>query len=347
MIDPALALFGFALLALVAGLALWPRRGLVSRLVRLLRMTEQVQVEDALKHLYDCETRGLTCTVESLAGTLEIGRGRAMRIFGRLQVLGLAQSTGPGFGLSASGRGYALRVLRTHRLVERYLADRTGMAPGEWHGEAERLEHRLTEAQTERLAHRIGHPAYDPHGDPIPTALGELPEPLGVPLTSVGPGTTVQVVHLEDEPPEAYERLVDLGLAVGNVLAIREITPERIRFVRGGREATLAAMLARNVTVIELPATAGEELAGPTLADLAIGERGTVAGISVACQGPQRRRLLDLGVVPGTVIHATMASAAGDPVAYDIRGALIGLRRQQAQWIHVRRHDPVQGEAHP
>jgi len=42
-------------------------------------------------------------------------------------------------------------------------------------------------------------------------------------------------------------------------------------------------------------------------------------------------------------VRGIMASAAGDPVAYDIRGALIGLRRQQAGWIRVR--PPLEGEA--
>ena len=50
------------------------------------------------------------------------------------------------------------------------------------------------------------------------------------------------------------------------------------------------------------------------------------------------RTLLDLGVVPGTVVRAEMRSAAGDPVAYRIRGALIALRRGQAEWVGVAEH---------
>jgi len=54
-------------------------------------------------------------------------------------------------------------------------------------------------------------------------------------------------------------------------------------------------------------------------------------------QGAQRRRLLDLGVVPGTVIRAELRSLSGDPVAYRIRGAMIALRRAQADGILIRR----------
>jgi len=46
---------------------------------------------------------------------------------------------------------------------------------------------------------------------------------------------------------------------------------------------------------------------------------------------------MDLGVIPGTIITAKMRSAGGDPTAYDIRGATIGLRNQQAEMIHIRR----------
>nr|MBP6669933.1 ferrous iron transport protein A [Gemmatimonadales bacterium] len=72
-----------------------------------------------------------------------------------------------------------------------------------------------------------------------------------------------------------------------------------------------------------------------SLAALRPGESAQVVRIAAACQGPARRRLLDLGVVPGTVITAEYASPGGDPVAYQIRGALIALRRVQAELIQV------------
>jgi len=62
-----------------------------------------------------------------------------------------------------------------------------------------------------------------------------------------------------------------------------------------------------------------------------------VVGIAAGCRGPERRRLLDLGVIPGTVVAAEMRSPAGDPVAYRIRGALVALRREQADLIHIAR----------
>jgi DtxR family transcriptional regulator, Mn-dependent transcriptional regulator len=344
MADPGLALALFALLVLVLALVCWPRTGLVARARRLLQMSERVRLEDALKHLYDCETRGVTCTLQSLAGALETRRGSAIRILSRLQTLGLAQAGGEGHMLTDEGRSYALRILRTHRLVERYLADRTGMLPRDWHTEAEHIEHRLTEAETERLARRMGHPVYDPHGDPIPTAAGAMPAAHGQSLGSIPAGTAVRIIHLEDEPPEAFQRLVEAGFQLGQTLRVLDVLPERIQFTSGGKESSLASVLAANVTV-EPIAEEPEHANGATLADLEVGESAVVSGISPLCQGPQRRRLLDLGVVPGTEIRARMRSAAGDPIAYEIRGALIGLRRQQAEWIRVRSERHAEGAA--
>jgi DtxR family Mn-dependent transcriptional regulator len=108
-----------------------------------------------------------------------------------------------------------------------------------------------------------------------------------------------------------------------------------VRIRAQGREFELRAVDASNVTVEPLPA--GESVAARrrTLADVPEGEAAQVIGLSPACQGPQRRRLLDLGVVPGTRIAPELVSTAGDPVAYRIRGALIALRREQAAWIEV------------
>ena len=80
------------------------------------------------------------------------------------------------------------------------------------------------------------------------------------------------------------------------------------------------------------------ELAGVSLrrlSSLALNEVAVVSDISPACRGPERRRLLDLGLVPGTTVKAEFASPAGDPVAYRVRGALIALRAQQAEMIHI------------
>lgn len=67
------------------------------------------------------------------------------------------------------------------------------------------------------------------------------------------------------------------------------------------------------------------------LSDLVPGQCGTVK--SVTLSGAKRRRILDLGIVPGTCIKALHQSPAGNPVAYLIRGSVIALRLEDA--IHI------------
>lgn len=73
------------------------------------------------------------------------------------------------------------------------------------------------------------------------------------------------------------------------------------------------------------------------LSTLSVGSKGKVT--SIAIDGLLRRRLLDLGVVPDSVVEVIRVSPAGDPTAYLIKGSLIGLRKSEANNILV---DPIQ-----
>jgi len=300
-------------------------------------MTQRVRLEDTLKHLFKCEYAGRVCSVDSTAGSVGVTRSMAIQLLGRLEEQGFVRGIENGFALTDQGRDYALHIVRTHRLLERYLADRTGVPPEDWHGEAERREHQFSPEDRESLAASLGHPVYDPHGDPIPTAAGELPPLTGVPLTALAPGDIGSIVHLGDEPREVFEALTQVGLTPLMPVKVLEATAGEVRFEASGNQHTLPPVIARNVTVEILPDAELDEETGGTLAETEQGETVRVLGIHSGLQGPQRRRLLDLGLVPGTLVEAELAGASGDPVAYRIRGALIALRRDQARWIQVDR----------
>ena len=71
-----------------------------------------------------------------------------------------------------------------------------------------------------------------------------------------------------------------------------------------------------------------------SLYDIKPGERAAVQQLLTT--GPMRRRLLDLGLVPGTRIECVGQSPSGDPKAYLIRGAAIALRIEDARNILIR-----------
>lgn len=70
-----------------------------------------------------------------------------------------------------------------------------------------------------------------------------------------------------------------------------------------------------------------------TLDRLAVGRSAAVTGLSAP--EDQRRRLLDLGFVPGGSVTAVQESPWGDPVAYAVCGAVIALRRADAHRIGI------------
>ena len=335
--DPAIALLVFAVLAAVIAALAWPVSGLVPRFRRLARLDQRVRIEDALKHLINSELAGRRGTLESVAGALEIPRGKAAGLLALLTSKGLVRSEEDAVALTAEGRAYGMRILRAHRLLERYFADRTGMAPGEWHDRAEQEEHALSEADAERLAASMGDPLLDPHGDPIPTRAGVVPPRTGVSLAALPAGSTGTVIHVEDEPREIYDRLRALGLHPGVPVKVLDARPGGMRVLVAGVEVALDSALIPNLTIHPVRDAAPETVLLERLDALRPGERAWVAEIAPAVQGPERRRLLDLGVLPGTEVTAEMISPSGDPVAYRIRGALIALRRTQAAGIYIRR----------
>jgi ferrous iron transport protein A len=70
-----------------------------------------------------------------------------------------------------------------------------------------------------------------------------------------------------------------------------------------------------------------------SLSELAVGSSCRIRSIELV--GLLRRRILDLGILPGTVVECVRRSPAGDPTAYTVRGAIIALRRDDARQIKV------------
>ncbi len=335
MIDLLRALLAASIVAGIALVLFWPSFGWVWRWRYLARRSERTLIEDALKHLHECEYRNQRPTVQSVAGALTIRADRSVALVGRMESMGLVTSHGGTLRLADEGRILARHVIRVHRLWERYLSDRTGLSEIDWHLDADRREHGITPAEADALEADLSHPSYDPHGDPIPTATGEIAPRRGRPLTRLTPGTLARIVHLEDEPEASYAQLVAQGLHPGMEVKVIEITSQRVRFWAKGEEHVLSPVAASSVSVVGLPRGREVEASFERLSTLGVGEKGTVVRLSRACHGLERRRLMDLGIVPGTIIEAEMRSPSGDPTAYRVRGALIALRKEQADLIEM------------
>lgn len=338
-----LIIIGLLMLVLL-GWIFWPQKGLLAIITRMRMNTLKVQLEDALKFLFDCEYKNISCGLNSIAGNLNISTNKTTTILERLQVMGLIEPLGDSFHLTDSGRSYALRVIRVHRIWERYLADETSIDPKKWHGEADIKEHQISFEEAEKLAGQIGNPVFDPHGDPIPSSIGELPDNKAITLTEMKEGQLGLIVHIEDEPGYIYDQLTALGLYPGMHIYLLDVTRDKITFAAEGEEHILTPLFASAIS-IELQQEEKESFSHKheLLSSLDVGEKAEIVGISPKCRGQQRRRLLDLGMVPGTIISAEIKSASGDPVGYKIMGATIGIRKKQADLVYITKNKKEYG----
>ncbi len=72
-----------------------------------------------------------------------------------------------------------------------------------------------------------------------------------------------------------------------------------------------------------------------SLAEIALGDSATIA--SVDGSRPFRRRLLEMGLVPGIEVRVVTRAPLGDPLQIEVRGGQWSIRRDEAAQIHVRR----------
>ena len=312
----------------------WPKRGFYFHWQRWHQLDSRETIEDALMHLHQRQHEGRLASTESLAGLLGVSTKRVLVLVQRMESQQLLSVTGEGLYLSQKGHRWALQVVRAHRLFERYLADETSIPMREIHQYAHRLEHRLSTQELDKLDAELGYPTSDPHGDPIPTATGELPAVEHQSLVDWEVGKSAQIVHIEDEPPAVYAQIVAEGLALGMIVTIIDTTSTRIVIESSDMEYVLAPVVAANISVREAPESV------PTtpmmqLTELKMGEKARVLALDNTCQGLMRRRFLDLGITPGTLIEPVMRSAFRDPTAYRVRDTLIALRRDQTDLIFI------------
>ncbi|MFI4854069.1 MAG: metal ABC transporter permease [Phycisphaerales bacterium JB065] len=161
-VNPAGAIAATAGVLLVVAIVGSPRHGVVAKRVRRGRLAVSIAREDVLGLLYRAEESagdgGAGLAVERVRETLP-GR-RVLKAVRRSARAGEIERRGETVGLTERGRAEAERLVRRHRLWERYLVDEAGLLPDHVHATAEMLEHLPTEPPSgARL---------DPHGRDIP-----------------------------------------------------------------------------------------------------------------------------------------------------------------------------------
>lgn len=209
-------------------------------------------MEDYLKTIYHIAEDNEVVTTLAVANHLGVSAPSATAMIKKLASLHLAEHTPyRGVELTPSGQKIALQIIRHHRLIETYLSEALGVEWDKVHEEADRWEHVLSEEVEAKMAALLGHPTHDPHGAPIPTLEGEVPERAGLPLSATSAGSLVTVRRVSDENAELLRHLRDIGLTPkAKVEVLRAVPAEGVLQLRvDGREQTIGMAPAAAVIV--------------------------------------------------------------------------------------------------
>ena len=303
-----------------------------------LKNIEKSITEDLLKQLYNITSSRKTADFRMLSGSLKIPERKKLKIFESMTQKGLIQISDNHVKLTETGKNYALSIIRIHRLWEKYLSEKTGFDKSLWHDLAETKEHQLSRQEAEDLYEELGRPRFDPHGDPIPTALGEMISETGPSIVGIPKGTVAKITHIEDEPKSIYRQIIKEKLHIGAHIKILASEDDYITFESEGQSIKLSTVVASNIQVVLLTTQEVYQEGKVRLSSLIEGEHATILGISSECRGTNRRRLLDLGFIRGTLLTLEYMGPNQNPRAYRLRNTLIALRNDQADLILIEKN---------
>ena len=206
---------------------------------------------ETLKAIYRQSKDGGEALTGTLADALGVSPGTVTAALKRFAERGLVDYTPyKGVELTAPGRRAALRAIRRHRIVERFLADMLGYAWNEADRLATAFEHDLPPEVEDRLFVALDRPEVCPHGFPIPakdvTALPEMP-----PLYALEVGEVAIVAVPGSTDPEVVKFLEGLGLTPGVTVEVKEKHPFDGPLVLRieGRERTVGEKIASQIFV--------------------------------------------------------------------------------------------------
>lgn len=212
-------------------------------------------IEDYLKAIYKLQTDEKGASTTKIAEAMDVSSASATNMVKRLAKMGLVEyQSYKGASLTRSGNKIALEIIRHHRLLELYLLEVMGYSWDEVHEEAEKLEHHISEQFEDKIAELLDHPTHDPHGDPIPTKDGIMPEMEVESLTEAEESHHYIVSRVKNQDPELLRYLEQIGLLPGARLTVKKKAPFEgpITLNIENSEQVLGYDMARYILIAEL-----------------------------------------------------------------------------------------------
>ncbi len=335
MNQAALNLIVFAVLVVI----IWLVIKLISskNLLHSKAQKHKTLTEDILKQLFHVQQSNRIATISNLSGALKIRKAKILPMVVQMTKAGLIETVDDTILLTEEGKSYAIKIIRIHRLWEKYLAEKTGYQAVEWHYLAEKMEHQLNEKEIVELSDALGNPLFDPHGDPIPSKEGDIAPVAWIPLPTYPLNMPGKIAHIEDEPGVIYQQILAKRIFIGSHVKVISSNKNEIIISNEGHKHAFSPIVAANISIVPLSKNEVYEEYAERLSSLRENQEAEVIGISKECRGASRRRILDLGILQGTKIKVDLTSPLRDPIAYSVRNTSIALRNSLADLILIKK----------
>ena len=213
-------------------------------------------IQDYLKRIFELTRSGSNATTSHLAETLGISAASVTNMLQKLSKTNppyVFYQKHQGVALTEAGRLAALKILRRHRLIEQFLANKLGYTWDEVHDEAEVLEHAMSSLLEKRIDAALGYPEFDPHGDPIPDADLKMPEIKQTTLSDLEIGKQGRILRVPHEDPQVLRYLGKCGLRPGACIKLISRTPYdqtmRVKIIDADDEAVIGPSLGNQITL--------------------------------------------------------------------------------------------------
>ncbi len=155
-------------------------------------------------------------STSALAEELHVSAPAVTRMVQRLKREGyLEHEPYRGVRLTPAGEREALANIRRHRLVERFLVDVMGFGWHEVHDDADDLGLVVSDVLVDKMDEMSGYPKRCPHGEPIPSADGEMPNIVDYPLSDVDVSSEYVISRVHTHDGHKLKYFSDLSLEPG------------------------------------------------------------------------------------------------------------------------------------
>jgi len=183
-------------------------------------------IEEYLECIYKLQEKSSVARTSDIVKALNVAPGTVTNTVEWMEKENLVtHKPYKGVKLTQKGMKIALQVIRKHRLSERLLVDILHMEPSKVHDAACKLEHSITDEMLPPLEKALRHPKTCPHGNPIPTAGGEIIEEESRSLLELEVGEQSTILKITEERADLLRYLGEMGLVPNASVVVLEKAP--------------------------------------------------------------------------------------------------------------------------